>query len=688
MKEKKYYSIRTKMILSILVACFIPYIIGGLYIRSYISKTIWEDNRETTNNVLSQVGELIDASLIKSMKESITMITLDERVQRADNTITNYTRYNPANFTYQPGVSEQNIELYFKTLQESHSNISFAFMGTVHGGYIEYPRFKPQNEYNPMERPWYLNTIGKEEVVISDPYITNATNEMVVSFTKNVKSGGQSLGVVGLGVTIDELRNTIGKVKTGNTGYVIVLNNNDKIIVSPGHDEWILGTPEELDLPLLTNLDSKVGQMNEATVDGTEKVMNVFISPETGWKIVSVIDKSDLLNASNQIANVLIVIYTLTLIIVAGTIYFISGTVSRPIKAVTEVIKKQANLNFKFDDKANLKRYSNRKDEIGVMTNALEDMESNVRSFIITTAGASERVAGASEELTTITEQSATSSEEVARTIEEIATGTNEQAKDTGESAYHVEEMGILLEQNKEYANELNLAVEEIDFQKEGGLKALSILIEKTQENTEATKNVYDIILSNNDSAEKIENASRMIQNISDQTNLLALNAAIEAARAGDAGKGFAVVADEIRKLAEESNRFTGEIKEVIDELKAKSQFAVEETAKMRELSDEQKNSVEASGDKFTAIAEAIESMKNIIAKLNDSARLTNTNKNKLIELMQNLSAISEENAAGTEEASASMEEQAASIEQIAHSSENLAGIADELKTLINKFKV
>lgn len=373
------------------------------------------------------------------------------------------------------------------------------------------------------------------------------------------------------------------------------------------------------------------------------------------------------------------------LIILSVGIYVL---VIRPIKRLAKNIEKMANYDLTDDETGVMEKYCKRSDEIGMISSDFDAMRKSITKLVKEINGVTNQLSGQADELSTVSKQVAEMGDQLALTVTDVANGATDQAQETAEGQTQVSEMSQLIEVVRENMNVLKETTKDVSELKDSGLEALGHVVENTEKNMADTERVYEVIMETSRQTERIKEASSQITGIAAQTNLLALNASIEAARAGDAGKGFAVVASEIGTLAAGTNALTAKIEEIIQDLVQKTAMAVNVIGQMQESSKEQADSVAATEKKFELISENIQNMTERCDELEGSTKKMEESRNVIVNIVSDLSAISEENAACMEEAAAAVEEQAKAIVTVSDSSAVVASLADKLTEEIHVFKM
>jgi len=548
---------------------------------------------------------------------------------------------------------------------------------------------------NVAERDYFRLAIGGKSNV-SDVLISKSANKPSIIVAAPIIRNGAVKGVIYGVADGGELLNITNRIKTGETGYTYIVNKDGVLMAHPDVNKVLTqynpveDAKNNPDLKDLADIMANRMLKGESGIgryffEGSNRIIGFKPIENTEWSVAVAMQESELLAKMREMNIIMLIISAVAIALGIVAVYLISSNITKPIITASVFAQRISELDITHDVPEALKK---RKDEIGVLANSFQSVTDSLRKFVRSISSASQQVAASSEELMATSEQVAVTAEEVAKTIEEMAKGTGDQARDTEISAEKINEIGEMIAEEGRQREVLNDSAGRVTQLKDEGVIAIRELVDKTKITNESTREVYKVVLEASESAKEIEIASQMIQNIASQTNLLALNAAIEAARAGEAGKGFAVVAEEIRKLADDSNKFTKEIKEIVMGLIGKTTSAVTTMQAVEDLIAEQDAVMEATRIKFDGISDSVEKTKEAISILNKTGQIMNEKKNEIIDVIQSLSALSQENAAGTEEASASVEQQTASMLQIAEASEELAKLAEEMQKSISKFKV
>lgn len=333
-------------------------------------------------------------------------------------------------------------------------------------------------------------------------------------------------------------------------------------------------------------------------------------------------------------------------------------------------------------------KMKSRKDEIGEIIMHIEELKNSLKRVISNIQQSTTVLTESAHSLDVVASQTSSITEGIGEAISEIASGASTQANETDTAARNVEKMGEMIQHMVESASQLNKNAANMGKAGQEATKIIGELNESNNKTIHAVERIGKQTKTTNDSAQQIKQAVSLISSIADETNLLSLNASIEAARAGEQGRGFAVVASQIQKLAEQSNDSAQQIEHIIAELLEDSEKTVEIMGDVTNIVAEQQEKLDATKSKFEEVSSEINiSLEGIRQILNKTESLDDA-REKIVDVITNLSAISEENAASAEETTASTEELNASVAELANSAEKLKEMAISLEDEVKIFKI
>lgn len=738
----KNMSIKSKMMLYITVGITILLTVTGAVMVSSTSSQAENAAYDGTSHMVRSYANNVDGDMIEYLTISKTLSTTVAEQSSADrddiNAVLSKLLVKNGNVVgtfvaYEPNAFDGNDEAYVNTEGHDSTGRFIPYWNTLAGGV----QLDPLLDYDTSD--YYQIPKRTKSVLVDEPSMYEGT--MMISFAAPIIVDGKFIGIAGVDAALNYLDQNMQNVRIYDTGYVFIVSKNGIIMTNPEKKDWI-GTQnlKDFNTPEFTEMakdisDGKAGHIEAIDPITGDDVIYFYEPIETGnYAVIGKVQADEMMAEANALRNKMIMLFLISIIVMAGASYVIARSISKPIIKLKEASMRVAEGDYSVE----ITKESD--DEVGQLSGAMGIMVSNIRDAnehikevvdsVIQVAsdardgdltartnvaatgdykklvdGVNElldivimplkeiklnaaKLAATSEQMSASTEEITSAANQISDTVGEIASGAQTQSAKSQEVSramndmtQTVQEVAINAQKSAERTNDSNEQLLVLGKNSEA-------VLDKMDQIKIAVDGSADVIKALDGKSKQIGEIVSLITNIADQTNLLALNAAIEAARAGEHGRGFAVVADEVRKLAEDSGNAANQIADLINEIQEGTTDAVRS---MQKGTDEVESGVQSVSESVTAIQEIVASSAGLTKMAQEIAAAAEEQSASIEQVtasVEDVSSISEQSAAGSEQASAAVEEQTSSLQELANSAQELFTMAAGLQESVALFKL
>lgn len=666
-----FNSIKRKLMILFAMLLIVTLSAVGYISNSQTKKQIERDVVNLTEGMVGQMNHSLELFLGKyssSIQQMAHTANVNEYMQTSDE--------NPE---FAKSHDWKELEEEFLNYIGQFDDVNYLYVASPHNHWKIVPHVELPADYDTTTRGWFVEAVeNAEQIIWSEPYVDSITNEYIVTASYGIKKGSEVIGVIGADIQLTDIASMVNGMKISHNGYPFVFSKEGTAIVHPTQRGENL-----MELPFIKDMyTGKNSGAIKYEFENEDRLLIYDTVPGTSWKVGTAYSYKDLMASAYKIQTQLLIISLVALAAALVITYYAASNITRPLLKLKGFVNQVAEGDLR--GKASISS----KDEVGELGHHLNEMVDRMKQLLAIVHTSVSNVKESAENLSAVSEESNASSEEVASAIDEIAAGASQSATEAETAQQVSNTLSGQINHVYHQTTEITALAEKANEINESGMEQVKQLKGSFNLSKQFLDSMQGVINDLGAKVKQIEKVISTITDISSQTNLLALNASIEAARAGEHGKGFAVVAEEVRKLAEQTVSATNEIKETISSIQTGALLAIDSMDKTKENFNQQSKVVLGTEETFQTISNVVEDLQQFILRTHHEIDQIATNKNKVIDRIQSMAAMSEQAAASCEEVNASTKEQLHTLMAVTEAAERLTELSNELEKSVNRFRI